>query len=122
MLDKKKLNFILNSTTSLEETMSNPMVDPDFFADSFANSYFPVLEGTPHEKEGYSIPKEWLLIYESFKNKIQKYEENCDYMLQRNLTKDMFHDNSLFLIKESLKTFSSFSDKAKSLLEKLENL
>lgn len=122
MLDKKKLNFILNDTTSLEETMSNPMVDPDFFADSFANSYFPVLEGTPYEKEGYSIPKEWLLIYESFKNKIQKYEENCDYMLQRNLTKDMFHDNSLFLMKESLKTFSSFSCKAKSLLEKLESL
>ena len=98
------------------------MVDSDFFADSFANSYFPVLEGTPHEKEEYSIPQEWLVIYESFKEKLLKYEENCDYMLKRNLTKDMFHDNSLFLMKESLKTFSSYSEKAKLLLEKLEKL
>ncbi len=117
----EKFKFILNNSP-LKESMTNPMVDPNFFADSFANSYFPVLEGTPHEKDGYSFPKDWLILYDCLRKKILKYEENCDYMLSRTLKKEMFHDNSLFLIKESLKTFSPYCEKAKELLKKLENL
>lgn len=119
--EAEKLNFILNHS-SLKDSMENPMVDPNFFADSFANSFFPVLEGTPYEKEGYSFPESWLTTYDCLRKKIVKYEENCDYMLHRTLTKEMFYDHSLFLIKESLKTFSPYCEKAKELLIKLEHL
>ena len=121
IINNDKFNDILNHP-SLKELMTNPMVDPNFFADSFANSYFPVLEGTSYEKEGYSFPEEWLTIYDCIRKKILKYEENCIYMLERPLTKEMFYDHSLFLIKESLKTFSPYSNKAKELLKKLEQL
>lgn len=122
MLNKEKLRYILSDKISLKEQMEDPMIDPNLFADAFANSYFPVLEGTPYEKKDYSIPQEWFVIYENFKKKLLKYEENCDYMLERNLTKEMFHDHSLFLMKESLIVFSPFSEKAKKLLTKLELL
>ena len=121
IIENDKFNFILNHSP-LKESMTNPMVDPDFFADSFANSYFPVLEGTPYEKEGYSFPKDWFTIYDCIRKKILIYEENCNYMLSRPLKKEMFHDHSLFLIKESLKVFSPYCEKAKELLQKLERL
>ena len=116
-----KLNFILNHDP-LKELMTNPMIDSNFFADSFANSYFPVLEGTPHEKKGYSFPEDWLWNYACLRKKILQYDDNCKYMLDRTLTKDMFHNNALFLIKESLKTFSPYCKNAKKLLKKLEEL
>ena len=121
-MNNKKFNFVLTSSVSLKELMEDPMVDKNFFADSFANSFFPVLEGTPYGKNDYTIPENWFELYKKLRGKIIKYEENCEYMLNRKLTKDMFHDHSLFLLKESLKTFSPYSEKAKELLIKLESL
>ena len=38
------------------------------------------------------------------------------------ITDETFKDHALFLLKESLKTFSPYSEKAKELLNKLEAL
>ena len=122
MLNNKKLKSILVGGYPLKESMDDPMVDSDFFADSFANSFFPVIEGTPYEREDYSIPANWLEIYDCLRKKILKYEEHCEYMLSRELTKDMFHNHALFLMKASLRAFSPYTAKAEKLLKKLEQM
>ena len=91
---------------------------------------FPVLEGTKysnrkHERNGdtwnwFVIQPSWIpFIVEYY---IIEYNSRCQYLLDNFMTKDMFKEHSLFLLKESLKTFSPYSDKAKELLKKLESL
>ena len=50
------------------------------------------------------------------------YDKKITLLLNTNLTNDMFTEHSLFLMKEHLKIFSQYSDKAKELLKRLEEL
>lgn len=47
------------------------------------------------------------------------YNKKIEYILNLPLSKDMFKEHSLFLMKEHCKLFSPYSDKARELLDKL---
>ena len=52
-----------------------------------------------------------------YKNDINHhYDERCQIFLDMDITDETFKDHALFLLKESLKTFSPYSEKAKELL------
>ena len=92
------------------------------FNDDNIKGGFTVLEGTKYTKE-----TDWGIIEPSWvpfiaHYDIAEYNSRCQDLLNLPLTKDMFKEHSLFLLKESLKTFSPYSDKAKELLKKLESL
>ena len=55
-------------------------------------------------------------------DKHNNYERKLSYMLELPLSKEMFQEHSLFLLKEHCKTFSIYSERAILLLEKLEAL
>ncbi|HII08686.1 MAG TPA: hypothetical protein HA355_03745 [Methanosphaera sp.] len=118
IIDGKELKYVfLPNIEGLREGMEDPMIDPNLFGDSFVNSYFPVLKGTKFGQEGYMIENKDYIFY-----LLETYNDNCSYLLERNLFKEMFKQHSLYLLKESLKTFSPYSEKAKELLKKLEEL
>lgn len=50
------------------------------------------------------------------------YNKKIEYILNLPLSKNLFKEHSLFLLKEHCKLFSPYSDKAKKLLKKLESL
>ena len=50
------------------------------------------------------------------------YNKKIEYLLNLPLSRDMFKEHSLFLVKEHCKLFSPYSEKAKELLNKLESL
>ena len=50
------------------------------------------------------------------------YNKKIEGILNLPLSKDMFKEHSLFLVKEHCKLFSPYSDKAKELLDKLNQL
>lgn len=93
--------------------------------DSNLQCYFPVLEGTPHATKHLLTPQlvQMLGILSQIPEKGENdYEEKLDHMLNLPLTKEMFKEHSLFLLKEHCKIFSEYSEKAKELLIKLESL
>lgn len=118
IINGKELEYVfLPNIEGLREGMEDPMIDPNLFGDSFVNSYFPVLKGTKFGQEGYMIENKDYIFY-----LLEAYNDNCSYLLERNLFKGMFKQHSLYLLKESLKTFSPYSKEAKELLKKLEEL
>lgn len=87
-------------------------------------SLFPVLEGTPFAFTNTLTPQlvEMLGTLSQIPDKDNFYEKKVDYMLELPLTKEMFEEHSLFLLKEHCKLFSPYCKKLELLLEKLEKL
>lgn len=83
---------------------------------------FPVLDGTPYSREDLTISPLWVEYLYNYGQNGVYYDERCQYLIDNFPTRNMFKEHSLFLLKESLKTFSPYSDKAKELLIKLESL
>ena len=86
---------------------------------------FPVLKGTKYS-DGNAITLEIAealgelsKIEEPFEN---EYNKKLQHLLNLSLSTDLFKEHSLFLLKEHCKLFSPYSDKAKELLKKLEEL
>ena len=85
-------------------------------------SLLPVLNGTKYTNENTidsEIAKalgELSQIPEPSEN---HYNKKIEQILNLPLSKDMFKDHSLFLMKEHCKLFSPYSDKARELLDKL---
>ena len=91
-----------------------------FFIDAIVVD-FPVLEGTPYAFEDCTISPLWTEYLYNHQWAGIHYDEKCQYIID-NLDNIKFKEHSLFLLKESLKAFSPYSEKAKELLNKLEAL
>lgn len=93
--------------------------------DDNTQSRFPVLNSTKYANENSISQEEAKALGElsqipeptenHYNNKIEK-------LLNMSLSKDLFKEHSLFLLKEHCKLFSPYSDKAKELLNKLNEL
>lgn len=83
---------------------------------------FPVIEGTPYADELFTIEQSWAEYLYTYSSDRNTFDRKCQFIIDNMPTKDMFKDHSLFLLKESLKIFSPYSNKAKELLTKLESL
>lgn len=83
---------------------------------------FPVIEGTPYTNELFTIEQSWAEYLYTYSSDRNTFDRKCQFIIDNMPTKDMFKDHSLFLLKESLKIFSPYSNKAKELLTKLESL
>lgn len=101
------------------------MGDFDVPFDDDTQSRFPVLNSTEYANENainIEIAKalgELSQIPEPTEN---HYNSKIEKLLNMPLSKDMFKEHSLFLMKEHCKLFSPYSDKAKELLNKLNEL
>lgn len=95
------------------------------FDDRTINYLFPVLKGTKYANKNTITPDiakalgDLSLIPEPSEN---EYNKKIKHVLSLNLNKDLFKEHSLYLMKEHLKLFSSYSEPAKKLLKKLESL
>jgi len=93
--------------------------------DDDTQAQFPVLNSTEYANENAISPEEakalgeLSLILESFEN---HYNKKIEQILNLPLSKDLFREHSLFLMKEHCKLFSPYSEKAIELLKKLETL
>ena len=93
--------------------------------DDHTQTYFPVLNSTEYANENAISQEEVKAlgelsqIPEPFEN---HYNKKIEQILNLPLSKDIFKEHSLFLMKEHCKLFSPYSDKAIELLEKLETL
>lgn len=93
--------------------------------DDHTQTYFPVLNSTEYASENAISQEEARALGEL--SQIPEPSENhynskLEKLLNMPLSKDMFKEHSLFLMKEHCKLFSPYSDKAKALLEKLNQL
>ena len=97
-------------------------LDPPF--DDHIQAFFPVLKGTPHATTNTLTPQlvQMLGTLSQIPDEDNNYENKIDYMLKIPLSKEMFTEHSLFLLKEHCKLFSPYSKGAKKLLKKLEEL
>lgn len=101
------------------------MGDFDVPFDDDTQSRFPVLNSTKYANENaidIEVAKalgELSQIPEPIEN---HYNSKIEKLLNMPLSKDMFKEHSLFLMKEHCKLFSPYSDKAKELLNKLNEL
>ena len=101
------------------------MGDFDVPFDDDTQSRFPVLNSTKYANENaidIEVAKalgELSQIPEPTEN---HYNSKIEKLLNMPLSKDMFKEHSLFLMKEHCKLFSPYSDKAKELLNKLNEL
>lgn len=93
--------------------------------DNNTQSRFPVLNSTKYANDN-AISKEEVKalgklsqIPEPSEN---HYNKKIEKLLNMPLSKDMFKEHSLFLMKEHCKLFSPYSNKAKELLNKLNEL
>ena len=122
--DEKRLTKLCN--VAMFMSCFDPNFDKmEFFDDQSIQVYFPVPEGTPYANNTTSFDLKWVLKLGSVMDDrcgMYGYIYHTYGLLERTLTKDMFKEHSLFLLKESLKTFSPFSNKVKELLNKLEAL
>ena len=92
--------------------------------DDHLQCYFPVLEGTPHATMHLLTPQMVRILgtLSQIPDEDNRYEEKLNNMLSISLSKSMFKEHSLFLLKEHCKLFSPYSEKAKKLLIKLNEL
>lgn len=93
--------------------------------DDDTQSRFPVLNSTKYANENAISLEEAKALGEL--SQIPEPSENhynskIEKLLNMSLSKDMFKEHSLFLMKEHCKLFSPYSDKAKELLNKLNEL
>lgn len=101
------------------------MGDFDVPFDDNTQSRFPVLNSTKYANENainLEVAKalgELSQIPEPTEN---HYNSKIEKLLNMSLSKDLFKEHSLFLLKEHCKLFSPYSDKAKELLNKLNEL
>lgn len=101
-----------------------------YFCDRKICYSFPVLEGTKYsdgKNKRYGNVWDWFVLESSWipffvEHYINEYNSRCEFLIQNPPTKDMFREHSLFLLKESLKLFSQYSEKAKQLLNQLNKL
>ena len=96
----------------------------DFYVpfDDDTQSRFPVLNSTKYANENAIDIEEAKALGEL--SQIPEPTENhynskIEKLLNMPLSKDMFKEHSLFLMKEHCKLFSPYSDKARELLDKL---
>ena len=93
--------------------------------DDDTQAQFPVLNSTEYANENAISPEEAKALGElsqnpeSFEN---HYNKKIEQILNLPLSKDLFREHSLFLMKEHCKLFSPYSEKAIELLKKLETL
>lgn len=98
------------------------MGDFDVPFDDDTQSRFPVLNSTKYanvnaiSQEEAKALGELSQIPEPSEN---HYNKKIEKLLNMPLSKDMFKEHSLFLMKEHCKLFSPYSDKARELLDKL---
>ena len=90
--------------------------------DDNTQSRFPVLNGTKYANENAISQEEAKALGEL--SQIPEPTENhynskIEQILNLPLSKDMFKEHSLFLMKEHCKLFSPYSNKARELLDKL---
>jgi len=92
--------------------------------DDHLQSHFPVLEGTKYATQHLLTPQlvEMLGTLSQIPDKDNHYEEKVDYMLSLSLSKELFREHSLYLLKEHCRLFSPYSKKTTELLKKLETL
>lgn len=101
------------------------MGDFDVPFDDNTQSRFPVLNSTKYANENainLEVAKalgELSQIPEPTEN---HYNSKIEKLLNMSLSKDLFKEHSLFLLKEHCKLFSPYSDKTKELLNKLNEL
>lgn len=93
--------------------------------DDNTQSRFPVLNSTKYANENAISQEEVKALGEL--SQISEPTENhynskIEKLLNMRLSKDLFKEHSLFLLKEHCKLFSPYSDKAKELLNKLNEL
>ena len=93
--------------------------------DDNTQSRCPVLNGTKYANENAISQEEAKALGEL--SQIPEPTENhynskIEKLLNMSLSKDLFKEHSLFLLKEHCKLFSPYSDKAKKLLNKLNEL
>lgn len=93
--------------------------------DDNTQSRFPVLNSTKYANENAISQEEVKALGEL--SQIPEPTENhynskIEKLLNMSLSKDLFKEHSLFLLKEHCKLFSPYSDKAKELLNKLNEL
>ena len=99
--------------------------DGDVPFDDHIQSQFPVLDSTKYANgnainlEVAKALGELSQIPEPYEN---HYNKKIEQILNLPLSKDMFKEHSLFLMKEHCKLFSSYSNKAKELLNVLNQL
>ena len=86
--------------------------------DDNTQSRFPVLNGTKYaiSQEVAKALGELSQISEPTEN---HYNSKIEKLLNMSLSKDLFKEHSLFLLKEHCKLFSPYSNKARELLDKL---
>ena len=93
--------------------------------DNNTQSRFPVLNSTKYANDNAISQEEVKAlgklsqIPEPSEN---HYNKKIEKLLNMSLSKDMFKEHSLFLMKEHCKLFSPYSNKAKELLNKLNKL
>lgn len=90
--------------------------------DDNTQSRFPVLNGTKYANENAISQEEAKALGEL--SQIPEPTENhynskIEKLLNMSLSKDLFKEHSLFLLKEHCKLFSPYSNKARELLDKL---
>ena len=99
--------------------------DGDVPFDDHIQSQFPVLNSTKYangnaiNSEVAKVLGELSQIPEPSEN---HYNKKIEQILNLPLSKDLFREHSLFLMKEHCKLFSPYSEKAIELLKKLETL
>ena len=90
--------------------------------DDDTQAQFPVLNSTEYANENAISPEEAKALGELSQipePSENHYNKKIEKLLNMPLSKDMFKEHSLFLMKEHCKLFSPYSDKARELLDKL---
>ena len=93
--------------------------------DDNTQSRFPVLNGTKYANENAISQEEAKALGELSQipePSENHYNKKIEQILNLPLSKDLFREHSLFLMKEHCKLFSPYSEKAIELLKKLETL
>ena len=93
--------------------------------DDNTQSRFPVLNSTKYANENAISQEEAKALGELSQipeSNENHYNKKIEKLLNMPLSKDLFKEHSLFLLKEHCKLFSPYSDKAKELLSKLNEL
>lgn len=87
------------------------------FDDHLVQLNFPVLKNTKYARVSCEINPKWVSLLGEVILDGPWYENKISKLINLPVKKEMFKEHSLFLLKEHLKLFSSYSEKAKQLLD-----